>query len=131
MLFDYDLTVPATTQKDNPAIQACLLTSGILHELRVKFPPGPATLVHVIVKDSLHQLLPTNPDGTLNLDDETVISSNLNYRLSPPYELFIVGWSPYAVYDHVVTVQFDVLPDEPDPFTEFEKLLLGTSKKRK
>lgn len=123
MLFDYDIVVPAGTPKETPEIRVCVLTSGLLNEIRVKFPPGPATLVHITVQDSLHQILPVNADGDLNLDDETVISSNLKYKLQAPFEVSIVGWSPFAVYEHTITCQFDVVPDIDDPFINFEKQL--------
>jgi hypothetical protein len=119
MLFDYDIIVPAATPRTDPAVQVCHLTSGRLQEIRVKFPPGPATLVHIVIMSSLHQLMPVNPGGSINIDDETILSSNLDYKLSSPYDVIIVGWSPSAVYDHTITVQFDVHPNKQDAFDNF------------
>lgn len=131
MLFDYDIIVPAGTLQANPTRKVCKLTSGTLQEIRVKFPPGPATLVHVVILDNLHQIMPINPDGSINIDDETIKSSNLQYKLISPFELYIDGWSPNAVYEHTITAQFEVDPDSVDPFTEFEKLLLSSTPKKK
>jgi hypothetical protein len=128
MLFDYDLLVPEATPEDQPVRKVCTLTSGILHEIRVKFPPGPATLVHVIILDSLHQIMPVNPEATINVDDETVISSNLKYKLRPPFEIFMDGWSPTATYEHTITAQFEVYPEDDDGFEAFRKLLEIDSK---
>ena len=131
MLFDYDLVVPAHTLETAKVRKVCPLTSGVLQEIRVKFPPGPATLVHVAIFDSLHQIMPANPDGTINLDDQIITSSNLNYTLTAPFELFVDGWSPEAVYEHRITAQFEVYPDKKGDFDTFQKLLsFGSTKKR-
>lgn len=112
MLLDFDLLVPAHTAKDEPATYEAKLTSGVVTEIRVYFPPGCATLVHVAIRDALHQLVPANPDGTLNFDDQLIIA-NLDYKLTaPPFAVTIYGWSPDAYYHHLVTVQFELKPPE-------------------
>jgi hypothetical protein len=124
MLFDYDLVVPAGTAQDAPAVGFAHLSSGTLTEIRVKFPPGPATLVHVVVKDGTFQLMPLNPDGTLNVDDIDVLSGQMDYPLQSPYTLTMLGWSPDAVFDHTITFQFDVQPPKPDQWQQFVSDLL-------
>lgn len=131
MLFDYDLTVPAGTPKDTPAKAVCKLTSGLLNEIRVSFPPGPATLVHVTIQDALHQILPVNPDGDINLDDSLIVATGLAYPLQSPYEIYIVGWSPFAIYQHIITCQFDVQSDKQDALQSFAALLTVTDRKNK
>lgn len=129
MLFDYDLTIPAATQQNAPVAASCHLSSGILNRIRVKFPPGPATLVHVVVKDALFQLMPLNPDGDLNFDDENIDSGVLDYPLQAPYDLHVYGWSPLAIFEHTITVQFDVQPPTPDKWSDFVQQLTGISGK--
>jgi hypothetical protein len=131
MLFDYDIVVPAATPQTLPSVKVCKLTSGRLQEIRVKFPPGPATLVHIVIVEGLHQLLPVNPGGTLNIDDETVMSSNLNYRMNSPFEVIIIGWSPSAVYDHTITCQFDVQPSKEEAFDVFSTELFEAVKRKR
>ena len=118
MLFDYDLIVPAQTPASSPVEQVVSLLYGTLTEIRCIFPPGPATLVHVVVRDRLHQIFPANTDGDVNFDD-TVIVSTLEYELTDsPYELILVGWSPSAVFEHVITFQFNVRPAGGETWSE-------------
>ena len=119
MLFDYDLTVPSGMLQSAPATQRVRLTYGNLSEIRVIFPPGPATLVYVTVSDRLHQIMPANADGSLNFDDATIVSG-MEYELTDsPYELILEGWSPAAIYDHVITFQFDLKPAGEEDWSEF------------
>lgn len=119
MLFDFDLPIPPATPVSSPVEQRVKLTHGTLVEIRVIFPPGPATLVYCVVRDRLHQIMPANTDGSLNFDD-AVVTSRMEYSLTdPPYELLICGWSPKAVFAHTITFQFDLQPGEKDSWQEF------------
>lgn len=123
MLFDFDITIPATTPAAAPTVQLAKLTRGKLTQIRVLFPPGPATLVHVVVRHNLHQLMPANPEGDINFDD-VVVTSILDYDLvDSPYELSIIGWSPLAVYEHTITCQFNLEPVTGDTWNDFNRQL--------
>jgi hypothetical protein len=123
MLFDFDLTVPAGTPANSPVETLAVLTRGKLKRIRVSFPPGPATLVHVVARHNLHQLVPANFDGTLNYDDISVITE-LDYDLvDAPYEIRMIGWSPTAVYQHIITFGFDLEPVTGDTWETFNRAL--------
>ena len=123
MLFDFDITIPSGTPASTPQETRVLLTRGKLKRIYVFFPPGPATLAHVVVRHNLHQLVPANFDGTLNYDDTTIISE-LDYELvDPPYEIRLLGWSPLTLYSHTITVSFDVFPVEGDTWETFTRTL--------
>lgn len=130
MLFDFDLVIPAGTLATAPVVSKAHLIAGTLTELRVMFPPGPATLVYVVIKDKSFQLMPANPEGNLNFDDQFV-TSTLEYKLTDaPYDLDIVGWSPLAVFDHTITVQCELQPTSPDMWPQFIEQLFkaGTTR---
>lgn len=123
MLFDFDLTVTAGTLQSNPVTAKARLAKGLLTQIRVIFPPGPATLVYVVVKDRLFQLLPINPDGNLNLDDAIVVT-DLEYDIKDdPFTLDLVGWSPDAIFDHKITIQFEMQPAKNDSWSSFTQQL--------
>ena len=125
MLFDFDLTVPRRTAADNPAVYTAKLTRGTLTEIRVIFPPGPATLVYCVIRDRLHQIMPANPEGSLNFDDSTVIS-RMEYEMAdPPYELLLYGWSPDTIYEHTITFQFELQPVSKDTWNDFMQYLFS------
>jgi hypothetical protein len=128
MLFDFDLTIPAATLAITPIETLAKLTRGKLTQIRLLFPPGPATLAHVVIRHNLHQLMPANPEGTVNFDD-AVITSNLDYDMvDSPYELNMVGWSPNAVYSHTITCQFNLEPVTGDTWEDFNRLLFEIDK---
>lgn len=125
MLFDFDLTIPLATAKESPAILDVKLTLGTLTRIAVKFPPGPASLVHVVVKDRIHQIMPANSDGSLNYDNETVVS-HLEYPITdPPYVLRLEGWSPNTLYNHIIRFQFDMVPSGGSNWRVFFNQLFG------
>lgn len=119
MLFDFDLIVPNATPQSDPAELVVHLTRGIIRDIRIIFPPGPATLVHVQVLHNLFQLVPANPDGTLNYDD-TKFNSPMEYVLDDSkYDIILRGWSPDAVYSHTINFQFDLGPLDTDNWNSF------------
>ena len=130
MLFDYDLLVPKATPASDPAEALATLTRGKLRRIRVFFPPGPATTVHVAVRHNLHQLVPANYDGTLNYDDISIVTE-LDYDLiDPPYQLRMIGWSPDAIYQHRITFGFDLEPVTGDNWDDFNRLLFTLNNDR-
>ena len=124
MLFDYDLIIPAATTQASPTEALATLTRGKLVRIGVFFPPGPATLVHVVCRHNLHQLIPANYDGTLNYDD-IMIYTDLEYEMvDAPYTLRMVGWSPTAIYQHTITFLFDIVPVTGQSWDDFNRLVL-------
>ena len=127
MLFDFDLTIPADTAELAPVVSRTHLIAGTLTQIRVVFPPGPATLVHVVVRDNLFQLMPANPEGSLNFDDEFIVST-MEYDLSEsPYDVYLIGWSPGANFDHTITFQFELQPLAGGTWDTFVTQLFGGS----
>lgn len=127
MLFDFDLLIPAGTPANDPIVTLASLTRGKITSIRVLFPPGPATLVHVVIRHNLHQLVPANYDGDINFDD-VVITSLMDYDLiDPPYEIKMIGWSPTAVFEHTITCQFDLQPISGDNWQTFNNQVFALS----
>lgn len=123
MLFDFDLIVPPATSILSPAEMRVQLTRGTIKRIRVFFPPGPASLVHVVVRHNLHQLIPANYDATLNYDDILVDTSASYDLIDPPYELRLLGWSPEAIYEHKISISFDLEPLQNDNWDSFNRQL--------
>ncbi len=110
MRFVFELTIPAGTTKATPATNEVKLLKGTIKQIEIAFPPGPATLVSVVIKDRIYQVAPANPSGAFAWDDITK-AFNVNYPLNDaPYELTLVGWSPNATFDHKITFHFDIEP---------------------
>lgn len=126
MLYDFSFTIPANTAKESPLELDCKLTFGIVHHIWITFPPGCAGLAHLVVREGLHQIWPTNPDGSFNFDSYTM-SFDEHYELfEPPFWLTLVGWNEDDSYQHTLEVCFAILPEE---VLLPEKGLMATLKK--
>jgi hypothetical protein len=125
MLFDYDLTIPAGTLQAAPASISVKLTRGTLTQIDTLFPPGSAALAFVRVRDRLHQIVPANPEASLNWDGAIIRSEFELELLDSPYEIILEGWSPDAVYPHTVTFHFHLRPAGQDSWSDFMGLLFA------
>jgi hypothetical protein len=109
MFYDFTLTIPAGTPAEAPEELELQLSHGIVHTVRLDFPPGPRGEVSIIICDALHQVFPTNEGGVFNADN-TYINFNDYYDLTrAPYLLTAKGWSPDADYDHTIHIEIGVL----------------------
>jgi len=112
MFYDFRLVIPANTPKDSPKRERIRLTKGVIHKVEIRFPPGCAGLVHVVVRDLEQQVWPTNRDGDFS-DDDYVISFVECYELEhPPFIFTLEGWNDDDTYDHTITFRFGILPRE-------------------
>ena len=110
MFYDYTFAIPANTAEANPERFDCKLTHGVIHKVEVGFPAGCAGLAHLKILQGLHQVWPTNPEGSFNTDNFT-ISFNEYYELTePPYILTLSGYNEDDTYPHTIEVRFAILP---------------------
>ena len=101
MFYDYAITVKAKTKENDPEEAELELTKGIIHRVEVEFYPGPRRYVFIRILHGLHQVWPTNA-YTIGFDEY--------YELkAAPYKLRVIGYSPDADYDHVVTVRIGII----------------------
>ncbi len=126
MFYDFAITVSANTAKAAPTTQELKLTHGVIHRVEVEFPAGCAGLVHCGLLQGIHQLWPTNPDGSFASDDY-VIAIYEDYELATePYVVKFVGWNLDDTYDHTVTVRIGVLDSGPGRLVN--RILVGLTK---
>ena len=109
MFYDFPITVPAGTLKAAPKEVELKLTHGVIHTVRLDFPPGPRGEVNIVLFHREHQLYPNNPEGVFNADN-TYISYDDFYELRDgPYSLTARAWSPTADYAHTLHIQVGVI----------------------
>ena len=109
MFYDFALTIPAGTAEASPIRQGMDLTHGVIHSVRIIFPPGPRGEVSVQIYDGGHQLYPTNSGGVFNADNIAISFDDYYELLRGKYDLEARGWSPDADYQHVIRIQIGVL----------------------
>ena len=126
MRFVYELTIPKDTAKVSPTVSKVALVKGRLINIEVAFPPGPATLVHVVIEDGSFQIVPVNRDADMAWDDFTMVIP-MRYSLSEVgHELRLVGWSPGTTFEHKITFRFDVESEGDDDERSMIQLLFGS-----
>ena len=109
MYYDYSFTIPANTTKSSPEELAVKLTHGIIHRVELGFPRGCAGLAHLQIRRGLHQVWPTNPQGSFNTDGYTIVFNEHYELFTEPYRLTLVGWNLDDTYNHTLEVRFGVL----------------------
>lgn len=136
MDFVFDLTIPADTEEASPEELLVDVGVGIIHLVEIGFPRGCAGLAHAMIRQGLHQVWPTNPQGDYNWDNHV-------YQIREHYPikgggapLVLQGWNEDDTFQHVVTFRFSVLPEEVmEPWAVQQSLLdhililLGVKKK--
>lgn len=125
MRYIYELTVPANTPATAPTESEKSLVTGKLKQVEIAFPPGPASLVKVIIVHGMLQISPANPDGYHAWDDYTEVFS-MDYPLSDPAPVIkLVGWSPGTTFQHKITFRFDIVPRKSGDLEDMFKSMLG------
>lgn len=116
MLFEYHITVPASTVETDPHVEVAKLTYGIIHYIEF-VPWGYAVdMLHISIAQALHQVFPTNPDAPISFAGEKVEGKVYQPIDAEPYEVDIRGWNDSTLYPHSCTVRFWLLlPDLVEP----------------
>ena len=109
MFYDFAFTITKGKTKAAPEELELKLTHGVIHTVRLDFPPGPRGEVEIALFHEEHQLYPTNPDGAFNADN-TYINYDDYYELfTEPYFLKARGWAPDANYDHTIHIEIGII----------------------
>lgn len=119
MFYDFSFTVPTTATAAVRATKDLKLTYGVVHRITMFWWPGPHGLVHVVITQGGHQVLPTNPDESFHYDNYTHVMDERIPVLEAPYTLRLEGWAVGCDYDHEVKVGVGILP--PEAFPEYQK----------
>ena len=118
MFYEFDLTIPSNTLAASPAELECVMAPGTIKQVEVQLPRGLRSMIHTVAWIGLHQLWPSNPNGTIKGDKARIIWGEDFSIEQPPHMILIRGWSPDTFYPHVITWRFSVTPEpvkEPMP----------------
>ena len=110
MLFRYNISTPANTAASAKKKTILKVTTGIVTQIDIQFPPGPTGLLHLQINDALHQVWPMNPDG-----DFASHNVNISFRefipvLTEPYEFQAHTWNTDDTYAHLLIIRIGILP---------------------
>lgn len=119
MFYDFSFTIPTDATAANPEVKEINLTYGVVHTVSVFWWPGPHGLVHLVIKQYDHQVLPSNIDESFHYDNYTHVMGDRIELFEAPYGLKLVGWGVGLKYPHEVIVGIGILP--PECFPEYAK----------
>jgi hypothetical protein len=110
MFYVERITTPANTTEAAPLETVLDLDPGIIHQLEISFPPGPAGHLHIAILIGLSQIWPSNPEGDFAWDNINIATREWVPVETPPVRLTLVTWNDDDLYDHDCEVRVGVLP---------------------
>lgn len=114
--FEHKITVPANTPENNPHSEDIDLCKGFVAKVWIRFPTGPAGLLHIGIKDPStgNKIWPGGSSQWFSGDNE-IIEFNTEYDVPyvnsgvEKYHLEIVGWNEDDTYEHSALVRIWVV----------------------
>ncbi len=109
MFYDWAIVIPKSTTEAVPVETWLELTKGTVHRVEVEFPAGCMGLAHCRIMRGLHQLWPTNPDGSFATDGYTIAFNEATELADEPLALKASGWNLDDTYAHTITWRFALI----------------------
>ena len=135
MWYRYELLVEAGTTEAAPERHEINIPAGIITGVRVRFPPGPRSLVSIAIFQGTHKMWPRGYETVLGVPDRPgppawyrgdneAIQWEEHVRNIEGWHWFLVGFSPDATHDHTIFVDIFVLETEyAEPYTAVQQLV--------
>lgn len=109
MFYDFAITVVKGSTETAPTELVMKLTHGVIHTVRIDFPPGPRGEVKLAIFEGGIQRYPFNRGGYFQADNTYINYDDFLELGSPPYELKAQGWAPDANYDHTLHIEIGLI----------------------
>ena len=110
MLFQKDITIPASRTQANPTIVTMGIAHGIITKIMVRPRAGHQNLAHCVILHHEHQIAPSTENMDLHGEFFPIDWEEYYESYQPPYELKIKGWNDDTAYAHTFTVYVVILP---------------------
>ncbi len=123
-VFDFETAGEGAYTADNKLKTVLPLERGLTYKLDIVFPPGPAHLLHVQIRDAIHPVWPTNADADFAGDNATIIFEDEYPLLEPPYQLEAWTWNLDDTYPHRVIIRIGIKSPEKEEVERLESLYI-------
>jgi len=107
------ITTPANTSASVPQKTMLPLARGVISKILVGFPPGPAGLCHVQIRDKGWQIAPWSLAEDMAWDNFVYEMTPQYALVAEPYEVMILTWNEDDSYDHQVFIGIEMAEGEP------------------
>jgi len=108
--YSFSVTTPKNTAKTDKKKTEITLGPGVIHNVRVRIPPGSRGLLHCQVNHHLHQIAPTGEEDDFHGDDEDITYKEFYEIKGTDTVLDVLTWNESTKYEHEIILQFGVLP---------------------
>jgi len=115
MHYSHEVYITTAHTVSAPLEQLIKFTAGKLRSVDLLFEVGDGFSSCLQIYTNGYQLLPSNSDGFYSADGLLVHAPVYLDMSEEENELWVVAWNRGGVYDHTVTLMFDVQgPNEPE-----------------
>lgn len=115
MHYSHEIDILTTHTAAAPLEQLLKFTAGKLKSVDILFEVGDGYSSCLQIYTNGYQLLPSNSDGYYSADGLLVHAPVFLDMSEEENELWVVAWNRGGLYDHAVTLMFDVQgPNEPE-----------------
>lgn len=112
MIYSATIVAPAGGSESSYVQSDMAVTTGLIYQVEVYFPPGSSGLLHCRIMDGGYQAWPSEP-GESFFGDNTLISFPDRYfNRSPKKVLSIRYWNEDEAYDHQFQIRIGQVSDE-------------------
>lgn len=109
MIYRFGITTPANTAEANKQKTLLKLCQGVIHQIDITFPAGPAGLLKMHINRGLYQVWPNTASQVFAADD-TTISFREHFELNnSPFELEAWTWNLDDTYEHDIIIRIGIL----------------------
>ena len=109
--YSYEHTFIAGGDKAHQEEEEMECSQGILKNVMIAFAAGCHGVVHIHIDETLHQIFPTNPNGTYKFNDVAVIIYSPYVLLPSTRKIYLRGWNE-GIYNHTIYLSFEIEPAE-------------------
>ncbi len=123
-VFDFETAGEGAYTADNKLKTVLPLERGLTYKIDIVFPPGPAHLLHVQIRDAIHPVWPANTDADFAGDNEVITFEDEYPLLEPPYQLEVHTWNLDDTYPHRVIIRIGIKSPEKEEIERLEPLYM-------
>ncbi len=109
MIYRYGITTAANTTEAAAQMTIITLPRGIIHQLDIVFPPGPAGLLHLRILEGISVIWPSSQNESFAGDNTTISFKEFYILKDATNQIIIQTWNDDDTYSHLVIVRFGVL----------------------
>lgn len=109
MIYEWTITTSTSYSSSSKLKTPLKLEFGIIQELLINFPPGPAGLHFLQISHGLSQAFPKTK-GFFHGDRVLLEFRNVGYPLlAEPYELTAYTWNDSTLYSHNLSIYINLI----------------------